>query len=90
MRIMKKGSSSQRENVSTQKLFEGHINFARIFYLVVYKCLRKLIMHWTTKIDVVMVGNEVRTKGKHQLLLSHTQKIKSSFPKQCEEFLELL
>lgn len=71
MQIMKKGSSSQRENVSTQKLFEGHIHFAHFFFSSLQ--VSEITHHaLDNKIYLVIVENEVRTKGKHQLLISCT------------------
>lgn len=69
---MKKGSSSQRENVSSQKLFEGPINFAFFFFSSSLQVSGITHHALDNKIDLVIVGNEVRTKGKHQLLISCT------------------
>lgn len=92
MQIMKKGSYSQRKNVSTQKLFEGHINFAFFFFFSSLQASEITHHALDKKIVLVMLENEVRTKGKCQLSISCTQKKpqNSSFPKQHEEFLQLL
>ena len=88
MQIMKKGSSSQRRTSQRPRNYLKATLILPIYCFFSSSLQVSEITHHAldNKIDLVMVGKGVRTKGKHQLLISCTQKKSNLFLSNMKNF----